>query len=323
MNVLSLFDGISCARVALDRAGIKVGVYYGAEIDLYAIEISAKNYPDIIRLSDVTHVGGEWHEGIHQVPQCSIDLLIGGSPCQDLSVAKGGRLGLAGKRSGLFYQYVRIMKETKPKWFVLENVASMSKQSKNDITKLMGVEPIMIDAALVSGQSRKRLFWTNIPGVTQPEDRNISLQSVLIDGYAKDQKAKTITASYRKGAYPGNMFTHRERTMIFKKPIQIGIVEGTKGGQACRIYSIEGKSVALKALGGGQGAKTGLYAIPLDGSEPQEVLVRDLYPVECERLQSLPDGYTDGVSKSQRIKTLGNAFNVDVVAHILSFIPKN
>ena len=150
MKILSLFDGVSCARVALERAGIPVEAYYASEIDKYAIEVSKKNYPDITHIGSVVDVKGEDYK--------DIELLVGGSPCQDLSIA-GKRKGLAGERSGLFYEYLRILKEVKPKYFILENVASMPKEAKEIITKELGVEPIMINASLVSAQNRKRLFW--------------------------------------------------------------------------------------------------------------------------------------------------------------------
>lgn len=307
MKVLSLFDGISCARVALGRRGIVPELYLASEIDPHAVAITMRNWPKTVQLGDIRNV--HWDPAL----QGELDLLIGGSPCQDLSVAKQGRKGLEGDRSKLFYEYVRILKEARPKWWILENVASMNRENRDAITKIMGVEPIMIDAALVSAQSRKRLFWTNIPGITQPEDRGILLKDIIVDGYAMTDKARTLTASYQKGPCIGNLGTHRERTMVALKPIRIGKREGSKGGISTRIYSIEGKSVALKALGGGGGAKTGLYQIKKGD-------VRALYPVECERLQSLPDGYTEGVAKTHRITALGNGFNVDVIAHILSHI---
>lgn len=270
MKVLSLFDGISCARVALERANIPVELYLASEVDKYAIQVSQKNYPNIEQLGSVVDIYS--YQNNFQTEKvniaCEIDLLIGGSPCQDLSIAKKNRKGLDGERSGLFWEYVRILKEVKPKWFILENVASMSKESKNIITQAMGVEPIMINASLVSAQNRKRLFWTNIPNVQQPEDRGILLKDILESGESDS-----------------------------------------------RIYSPEGKSVSLSANGGGRGAKTGLY-------EVENSRVRKLTPVECERLQGLPDDYTEGISNTQRYKCLGNAFNVDVVAHILSCIPK-
>lgn len=297
MNVLSLFDGIACARVALEKANIQVDNYYASEIDKYAIEISSKNYPDIIRLGNIKTITKF---------DTQIDLLIGGSPCQDLSIAKKNRKGLKGERSGLFWEYVRILKEVKPKWFILENVASMPKVDKQIITDTLAVEPIMIDASLVSAQSRKRLFWTNIPNVTQPKDKGILLQNILENGDSDRLKSYCIDANYYKGA---NWKQYKEKGR--RQLIRIG--HFNSGGQGDRIYSLQGKSVALSALGGGRGAKTGLY---LDKEN-----IRKLTPVECERLQCLPDNYTEGVSNTQRYKTLGNAFNVSVVAHILSFIP--
>lgn len=273
-----------------------------------------------------------------------LDLLIGGSPCQDLSRAKHGRMGLKGERSGLFYEYYRILQEARPRYFVLENVASMPAESREEITRFLRVEPIMIDAALVSAQSRRRLFWTNIPGITQPKDRGIFLKDILEDGIPGGT-----------GIIPPTL-----------NPKRLGDLEGYKGAQSGRVYSAHAKSTTLQALAGGGGAKTGLYWILPDGrlmvreatklgyaiaeegdsvdvSFPASTTrrgrvgkkaknlmtsshisvftkgeVRPLTAVECERLQSLPDGYTEGLSTPQRIKTLGNAFNVEVVRHILS-----
>ena len=366
MTILSLFDGISCARVALERAGIPVEAYYASEIDKYAIQISQKNYPDIQHIGSVVDIRGEDYK--------DVDLLIGGSPCQDLSIAKKNREGLKGERSGLFWEYVRILKEVKPKYFILENVASMPKEAKEIITKELGVEPIMINASLLSAQNRKRLFWTNIPGVTLPEDRGILLKDILessvdekyyisnklIKGFQNKKgnwkgrfspiedtnvKSPTLTARYFK----------MSSTDPYIKNIRIG--QFGMGGQGDRVYSLEGKSTTLSAMGGGRGAKTGLYAvsgaasrtyprIKIEGQARskqieirddgkanamtsvqgdsmimQDTQIRKLTPIECERLQGLPDNYTEGISNTQRYKTLGNAFNADVVAHILSFIP--
>ena len=313
MKVLSLFDGISCARVALERAGIDVEDYFASEVDKYAIFIAQKNYTNTFQMGDVREIGHH-----HWYPPNGIDLLIGGSPCQDLSIAKKERKGLDGERSGLFWEYVRILKELKPKYFILENVNSMPKEAKELITKTLGVEPIMINAALVSAQNRKRLFWTNIPGVTQPEDMGILLKDVLEESV--DEKYFTTMDFTKRFDYtihqePYDKKGQGLRATDYKgthNMIRVGKIG--KGGQGDRIYSIEGKSVALSALGGGRGAKTGLYK---DGTK-----IRKITPIECERLQGLPDNYTDGISNSQRYKCLGNAFNVDVVAHILSFIPK-
>ena len=374
MDVISLFDGCSCARLALQRGGWSVKNYYASEIDPYAIQISKKNFPDIKQLGDVKSVGIAKDATGKDLYDFPIDLLIGGSPCQDLSIAKKGRKGLEGERSGLFWEYVRILKEVKPKYFVLENVASMPAEAKAIITKTLGVEPIMINASLVSAQNRKRLFWTNIPGVTLPEDKGIVLKDILLDGDTDDLKSLCVTATYAK---------KNERDFIKKSTgqmIRIGDI-GTNA-QAHRVYSPEGKSVALSALGGGQGAKTGLYLVgKVDkGGQGNRIysdkgksvalsatsggtgantglyitqkgrgknkggnhkeksptvtcnsfehnnhvsdgfMLRKLHPIECERLQGMPDNYTEGVSNTQRYKICGNAFNVDVVTHILSFM---
>jgi site-specific DNA-cytosine methylase len=304
INVLSLFDGISCARAALDKAGIPVNKYYASEIEDRAIAVSQHNYPDIIRLGDVRTVKAEG------LPE--IDLLIGGSPCQDLSIAKQNREGLDGERSGLFWEFVRILREVKPRYFILENVASMPKADKAIITEAVGVEPIMINASLVSAQQRKRLFWTNIPGVEQPEDRGIVLRDILEpDTWTDRDKSYALLANY-DNCNVREMLECCQRTMVFNKPVKVGKIG--KGGQGEKIYHINGKSVALCASNGSRTA-TGLYYI-------SDNYVRKLTPIECERLQGLPDNYTaaPGLSDRQRRMLLGNAFNVDVVTHILSFM---
>lgn len=316
MKILSLFDGISCARVALERAGIPVEAYYASEIDKYAIQISRENWPEINQVGDVRLVGGFTGTTLDGI---SFDLLMGGSPCQDLSIAKRDRKGLSGERSGLFWEYVRILKEVKPKYFVLENVASMPKEARAIITETLGVEPIMINAALVSAQNRKRLFWTNIPEVIQPGDSGIVLKDILEEDV--DEKYYTTMDFTKRYDYKIHNAPYIQKAVALRATdykgthniIRVGQIG--KGGQGDLIYSIEGKSTTLAALAGGRGAKTGLYKI---GDK-----VRRLTPIECERLQGLPDNYTDSISNSQRYKCLGNAFNVDVVAHILSFIPKN
>ena len=289
-------------------------------LDKNAIKISLKNYPDIHQIGDVKNVQGcrqisnsggvgkPSRKGrLHRVSSCEdIDLLIGGSPCQDLSIAKAGRKGLSGERSGLFWEYVRILNEVRPKWFILENVNSMPKEAKDTITETLGVEPIMINAALVSAQQRKRLFWTNIQNVQQPADKGIMLKDILLpETYTEFDKSYPLTASYN-GAVLWNSTDRRQRTMVWNKPIKVS--QFKSGGQGQRVYSIDGKSVTLSAFGGGWGAKTGLYQI--------KDYARKLEPIECERLQGLPDNYTEGVSKNERRKCLGNAFNADVIAHI-------
>lgn len=338
MNVLSLFDGISCTYVALQRRGIEVKKYYASEIDKHAVAISKVHVPCRIDLGDVRGITGL---------EDTIDLLVGGSPCQDLSIAKKGRKGLEGERSSLFWEYVRIKDLVKPKYFILENVASMPKADKDIISKTLGVEPILINASLVSAQCRKRLFWTNIPDVTQPEDRGILLKDILQPDAEVDERF-VVNKPLNKTSQP----CHKEIK-------RIGHIEPDVQGN--RVYSTEGKSTTLAAKGGGLSGGTGLYVcgrdigrrlnedghrednnmdIPIqrrietrdDGKSGtltsvmkdnvivSDTNVRKLTPIECERLQGLPDNYTQGVAMTHRYKCLGNAFNVDVIAHILSFM---
>ena len=329
MRILSLFDGIACARVALGKIGRDVHCYYASEIDKYAIQVAKKNYLDICEVGDIV--------GLNITQEsANIDLIIGGSPCQDLSIAKKGREGLSGKRSGLFWEYVRILKQVSPKYFVLENVNSMPKEAKQIITETLGVEPIMINASLVSAQNRKRLFWTNIPNVTQPKDKGILLKDILegnndnvracslrgrytIEGKRKDVLGAKTQQRLELGGDKANAITSVTKdSLVFiggigkKDWCGDGKYFSRNYPQGQRVYSPEGKTATLSANGGGLGAKTGLYEI--DGD------IRKLTPIECERLQGLPDNYTEGISNTQRYKCLGNAFNVDVVAHILSFM---
>jgi DNA-cytosine methyltransferase len=287
MRVLSLFDGISCARVALTQAGVSATVYYASEVDSKAIQIAMKNYPDTIQLGDVREL---------KTPPNSIDLLIGGSPCQDLSIAKQNREGLQGSRSSLFWEYIRIFRIVKPRWFILENVASMSEEDRDIITAEMGVEPVMFNASLVSAQSRKRLFWTNIP-FTLPPDRGILLKDILQPDAEVDESMFVNPETFHKTPQTGRNSAKK-----------LGHLSNTDS-QGNRVYSPEGKSVTLGALGGGGGAKTGLYEV--------QDRIRKLTPIECERLQGLPDNYTEGIAKTHRYKCLGNGFCVPVIAHIL------
>ena len=369
MKILSLFDGISCARVALERAGIKVDVYYASEIDKYARQISQKNYPEIIELGDVQNIK---HPPLAKnvLKDLEIDLLIGGSPCQDLSIAKKDRKGLDGERSGLFWEYVRILKEVKPKYFILENVNSMPKEAKAIITEALGVEPIMIDAALVSAQRRKRLFWTNIPNVTLPEDRGILLKDILESGAVDRDKSHCIDANYHKGASYEDYKKKGRRQLVLKKDLIVANpkmmnwkgsseksvsltasmwkeppIVGTTDSifQYRRTYWRETKGGKVPTLTANMGTggnnvpyvEDKSYCVPatyykeniksLQKRKKKGLMVdgiRKLTPIECERLQCLPDNYTEGVSNTRRYQTLGNAFNVDVVAHIMSFIPK-
>jgi DNA (cytosine-5)-methyltransferase 3A len=295
MNVLSLFDGMSCGQLALQRANIAYNNYYASEIDKYAIKVTQANYPKTVQLGDVCDIHGK--------NLTAIDLLMGGSPCQGFSFS-GKQLNFEDPRSKLFFEYVRLLKETKPKYFLLENVR-MAQKSKDIISNYLGVEPIEINSALVSAQNRNRLYWTNIP-FTIPEDKGIFLQDIIENGDVLTPKPICIATYYYKGGNNSNS------TKQFGKRtcIQIGYVN--YGGQGDRIYDISGKSVTLSASGGGNGSKTGLYKVG--------ETVRKLSPIECERLQTVPDNYTAHVSDTQRYKMLGNGWTVDVIAHILKGI---
>lgn len=220
ITVLSLFDGISCGRVALQRANIPVAKYYASEIDKYAIQVTQNNWPDTIQLGDVKNV---WSRNLPK-----IDLLIGGSPCQDLSIAKNDREGLKGARSGLFWHYVRLLRTCKPKYFLLENVASMPKEAKEIITRELGVEPILINSALVSAQQRKRLYWTNIPNITQPEDKGILLKDILESGIAYQNKSLCIKAQCYKSATANFLRNDGFKATGIAEPMRVP--EATKKG---------------------------------------------------------------------------------------------
>lgn len=320
MKVLSLFDGISCGMVALERAGIKVDRYVAYEIDKYAIQVSEKNYPQIEHKGDVFDANFKEYKGF--------DLLIGGSPCTYWSIARNNREvtpdGIGGQ---LFMQYKRALDESGCKYFLYENNYSIHQNIKEFISEQLGVQPITINSALVSAQQRRRCYWTNIPRVEQPKDCGIVVDDILIGECKRcammpceGNKAHTITASYAKAAENpfSNYVSERGRQRIAVKlndkmneTIRIGTIG--KGGQAQRIYSVRGKSATLSANGGGQGAKTGLYKIDLpDG----DYIIRKLTPIEAERLQTLPDNYTAGISNTQRYKCIGNGWTVDVIAHI-------
>jgi DNA-cytosine methyltransferase len=282
-TVLSLFDGLSGARIALSRLGIEPKNYIASEIDRSVIRLAHLRYPTTRHVGNVQDVTFNGH----------VNLLIGGSPCQDLSIAGPRRRGLAGERSGLFFEYLRVLEETKPDYWLLENVNSMSTQARREITKNLGVEPIMINADLVSGQSRRRLYWTNIPNVTQPTDRGILLRDV-IDEYVNPKYIHT----------PAALEYMKRLDKTGRNKWDYGYHSDTNNPKSATITANFHKGV------------------------PNNVLIdrihscyRKFTPTECERLQTLPENYTDGLSDSARYKAIGNGFCIDVIAHILSFIP--
>lgn len=326
MRVLSLFDGIGCGMVALKRAGIHIDEYVAYEIEKNAIKICKKNHPEVIEMGDVTTADFTQYKGF--------DLVIGGSPCQGFSFA-GKQLNFDNPRSKLFFEFARAVKEVQPKYFLLENV-KMKKEYEDVITEYLGVEPVLINSNLVSAQSRKRLYWTNIPGVAQPEDKRIMLSDIVHENEN------------------GVSYDLEEYKVPFDQTLQIITEEVNKGkigyfrqdSQANRVYSIHGKAVTLCGEAGGGAAKMGQYLFgcitpdrlhkrqngqrfndgdkfyTLTAQDKHGILIdgyiRKLTPIECERLQTLPDRYTEceGVTDAQRYKCLGNGWTVDVIAHI-------
>jgi DNA-cytosine methyltransferase len=300
INVLSLFDGLSCGNIALERAGIKVNKYFASEIDKWAIQIANKNYPGIIQLGDVTK--------FDETKLPKIDLLIGGSPCQGFSFA-GKQLNFDDPRSKLFFVYVYMLKQLKPKYFLLENVR-MSKQSQDVISEHLGVQPIKINSSLVSAQNRVRLYWTNIPNVTQPKDKGLKLKDILeIDGYVDRDKSHCLDANYFKGGNLKSYFEKHRRQLVFSDNglCHVGDADIKANQSTKRVYHPDGKAPTLTTMGGGH-------------REPKvntsETTYRKLTPIEVERLQTISDGYTEGVSNTQRYKMLGNSWTADVIAHI-------
>lgn len=372
MNVLSLFDGMSCGQIALNRLGIKYYNYYAAEIDKYAIEVTKKNFPNTIYLGDVTKVKAADLE--------PIDLLMGGSPCQGFSFA-GKQLNFDDPRSALFFEFVRLLKECKPKYFLLENVR-MKKIYQDVITEHLGVEPILINSSLLSAQSRNRLYWTNIPNVTQPQDKGLVIKDILEDlpfedapnylngkfggrtrgsmvSSVEDDKANCLVASMYKGQIPlyvknperiretpnywqfdrsGKGYnSQQDRIRKLDKPSNSLAVSSSSvpqikcGAFRGRYYDENGKRTDHKESV--QGKTTQHLEIREDGKtntlttvQKDNVVTKDkmyyrkLTPIECERLQTVPDNYTQGVSNTQRYKMLGNGWTVDVIAHILKNI---
>jgi len=353
--VLSLFDGIGTARLALERAGLAVEKYYSSEIDKYASAVTRYHYPDTIELGDITLITKE------MLPE-KIDLIIGGSPCTNLSCS-GDRKGLKGEQSKLFFEFVRLVKEIRPKYFILENVASMKKEWQEIMSnELFGIKPVMINAALVSAQQRKRLFWVgklNDKGeyeqveIKQPEDRHIYLKDILESGigvkasnYAKnisepiDKSLCLMSRDYKGfGHQCMNGVIEREKSQtilatIYKENTK-SMVKRNKTGlividkpKSCAMRGRYQKDNSIKQnVEVRKDDKTNsLTTVQKDSLILQRGEIRKLTPLECERLQSLDDNWTkygklDGkeieISNTQRYKQCGNGFNCEVVKEIL------
>jgi site-specific DNA-cytosine methylase len=350
MNVLSLFDGMSCGQIALAKLGVKVDNYYASEIDKWAMKIAKKNFPNMEHIGDVTQVKAS------QLPE--IDLLIGGSPCQGFSFA-GKQLNFDDPRSALFFEFVRLLKECKPKYFLLENVR-MKQEYQDVISEAVGCKPVKINSSLLCAQNRVRLYWTNIPNIEQPEDKGIVLKDILEDGVVDRDKSFCIDANYFKGGNLKSYFEKHRRQLVFSKDglCHVGDADLSGNDSIKRVYHRDGKSPTLTTMGGGhrepkvlvvpEATKKGyteiedgdcfdatfinsktrrgrnmkdksncLTAANYDYMRYEHPTYRKLTPLECERLQTVPDNYTEGVSNTQRYRMLGNGWTVDVISHIL------
>ena len=283
-NIVSTFDGISCLQIALNRQGLEYKNYYASEIDTHCIKITQKNYPNTIQKGNICDLTKA------DFPE-NIDLLVGGSPCQGFSLM-GRQLNFNDDRSKLFFEFVRLKDELKPKWFILENVV-MRQDIQDAISDLLGVKPIKINSALFSGQNRKRLYWTNIPNVEEKIAQSLaSLPQITGKSILTDQTYEIATVRKGKNGSP--------RQIVKPATDKLGCLTASyyKGVNA------DGRPAKSKLFGDYEAGK-----------------IEMLSPVECERLQTVPEGYTEGISKTQRYKALGNGFTVEVISFILRCIP--
>lgn len=337
MNVLSIFDGMSCGQIALERAGIPVKQYFASEIDKHAIKVTMANYPRTIQLGSVVHVED------FMLPK--IDLLIGGSPCQGFSFA-GKQLNFKDPRSALFFEFVRLNNECKPTYFLLENVM-MKKEYQDIISRYLGVEPIMINSNRVSAQNRRRLYWTNIPNIEQPIVKEIFLKDIIVEGVV-DRRMTTKDKCYAlttscNGAVAWGNIEKKQRTMILDavngKKVHIDLFkeapytfyetrtdDGKEMRRKIRIETGRDSTPRSKEfkmylpLKEQKGNCLVTVESPLDFIVDTSWKYRKLYPIEMERLQTVPDGYTNTASDTQARRMLGNGWTIDVIAHILKHI---
>ena len=351
-NVVSFFDGMSCGQLALQKTGIEVTNYFACEIDKYAMKVAKHNFPNTIELGDVTKVFAK------DLPK--IDLFFGGSPCQGFSFA-GKQLNFEDPRSKLFFEFVRMLneiRETNPDvLFLLENV-KMKKEYENIISEHLGVEPVFINSALVSAQNRKRLYWTNIPGLTQPKDkgitwgdvreRGVNAQSYYYTekamqwlGRVSQKKNKQLTVHSDSDKMQMLEASHCKK---YSNQRFFGIVDLPEDSQTVGVmrgrYLIDGKRQDGNQLTKGltkqysefryDGKTNALTTVGKDNVivpftlpnriPADEFFFRYITPLECERLQTVPDNYTNVVSDTQRYRMLGNGWTVDIISHIFSFI---
>jgi DNA-cytosine methyltransferase len=295
MNILSLFDGMGCGRLALDRINIPVKNYFSSEIDIDAVEVVKRHYPNTIFLGSVTNIIPD------QLPK--IDLLIGGSPCQGFSLA-GKQLNFEDPRSRLFFEYVKLLNSVQPSWFLLENVV-MKTEWSNIISHELGVRPVLINSSLFSAQDRKRLYWTNIPIHKRFEDKKIYFEDILEESVPESFYLSDEVASRMRLV---DCTLDRNKSCVMAKLSKY---------QGDRIFDIRCKASSLSANGGNNGGG-GCNLIIHNGK------IRRITPVECERLQTIPDEYTNiGLSDRKRFKMLGNGWTVDLISWILSQITES
>jgi DNA (cytosine-5)-methyltransferase 3A len=291
INVLSLFDGISCGQVALERAGIKVNNYFASEIDKHAIKVTQSNYPNTKQIGDVTKVNGE------DLPK--IDLLMGGSPCQGFSQA-GKKLNFDDPRSKLFFEYVRILKETKPKYFLYENVVPKSKFVIDIISEYLGVQPKLLNSNLKSCQDRKRLYWANFE-IATPEDEGILLKDIV--GFTSEIPMKEETIADIK------KWTRRKFGVSISKRgrVRPHRLDPKKSGIS-EIGSLTNPNDKCTTITASHAPRT--YKTPFE--------IYELNVNECEQVQGLPIGYTDYISERQAKKAIGNGWTVQIITHIFN-----
>lgn len=301
-NVLSLFDGMSCGQIALNKLGIKYENFYSSEIDKHAMKVTQHNFPNTIQIGDVTQVNA------NNLPK--IDLLIGGSPCQGFSFSGKG-LNFEDPRSKLFFEFVRLVKETKPRYFLLENV-KMKKEHEQVITDYLGVEPIEINSSLVSAQNRVRLYWTNIPNIQQPEDKGIGLIDILEDE-EKINPGAIRGRQLNKATILGRRLNEEGKREDYNMSIPIT--------QCLEVRATNtNKSNCLTTV-----AKDNVLTTMPIGRHPdafnKKLPFRYYTSKEYCRLQTVPDDYFDGVASENQIrKMIGNGWTVDVIAHIFKNI---
>jgi DNA-cytosine methyltransferase len=333
-TVLSLFDGMSCGQLALKRAGIKVKQYFASEIKQHAIKVTQHNFPNTIQLGSVVDVKAS------DLPK--IDILIGGSPCQDFSLANKERKGLEGVKSGLFFEYLRLLKECKPKYYLLENVA-MTDKDMELISQYLGTYPVNINSELVSAQMRNRFYWTNIGPeefdlfgfryckIPQPKNRKIKLQDILENGYTEMQKSRCILESESRPLKQQHKMAHRffnsgfttlitkdkETFLRVKEATKIGFVDiGNNEAVDLSYPTSETRRGRLMKDKSNCLLRNNQYFVFQDGD------LRYFTQTELERLQTVPEGYTSILKRNDAACLLGDGWTVDVIAHIFSFIKK-